>query len=443
LSLAVGLLAALLGCAPEPAEPWRPPSFVADPIQWVAVLIGAGREERAFDNATALMRKALLQAGVPERDIRVLSARGQGGSQLPLRENIEAAFSTLVRNPSVGCFVYITGHGDERGLRIEVAQPFNLAPAELASLLDKYCGARATIAIMSGCHTGTYLGSRSNMRKPTRVLMAAARTDRTSFGCNAGAELTVYDRCLLQNLAVGQKWAALQARVEACVARWEDRFHYEPPSLPQFAGGGAVETTAVKLSNPGIVDADRNALRATRDRQIAALKAATPAVGPFAREIEDRGIAPQSRPETRRVHGPTPLTVPGATTLTTRELQERLARDPAFRVIDVLGALAETRQVIPGALWVPNFGGSDWTGAPGEHPRRAAAFRAILAKAAPKLDDPVAFYCLNADCWLSYNAALHALRLGYRRVYWYRGGSEAWSAARLPFAPALPEETPP
>jgi rhodanese-related sulfurtransferase len=40
----------------------------------------------------------------------------------------------------------------------------------------------------------------------------------------------------------------------------------------------------------------------------------------------------------------------------------------------------------------------------------------------------VAFFCAGPRCWLSYNAALRAVRLGYRRVLWYRGGIEAWGA---------------
>lgn len=50
---------------------------------------------------------------------------------------------------------------------------------------------------------------------------------------------------------------------------------------------------------------------------------------------------------------------------------------------------------------------------------------------------PVVFYCLSAECWLSYNASLRAVALGYRSVLWYRGGIEAWRAAGLPMAPAI------
>ena len=47
-------------------------------------------------------------------------------------------------------------------------------------------------------------------------------------------------------------------------------------------------------------------------------------------------------------------------------------------------------------------------------------------------DRPMVFYCQSVQCWMSYNAALRATRLGYTNVLWYRGGIEAWQQAGLP-----------
>jgi PQQ-dependent catabolism-associated CXXCW motif protein len=47
-------------------------------------------------------------------------------------------------------------------------------------------------------------------------------------------------------------------------------------------------------------------------------------------------------------------------------------------------------------------------------------------------DVPIVVFCQYAHCWLSYNAALRIVQLGYRNVFWYRGGREAWKAAGLP-----------
>ena len=42
---------------------------------------------------------------------------------------------------------------------------------------------------------------------------------------------------------------------------------------------------------------------------------------------------------------------------------------------------------------------------------------------------PMLFYCQNTQCWMSYNAALRAIAMGHTRVFWYRGGIEAWQQA--------------
>ena len=53
----------------------------------------------------------------------------------------------------------------------------------------------------------------------------------------------------------------------------------------------------------------------------------------------------------------------------------------------------------------------------------------------------MADYCL-ADCWMSWNAAKRALKIGYSNVAWYRDGTDGWLAAGLPLQEATPEPRP-
>jgi rhodanese-related sulfurtransferase len=41
---------------------------------------------------------------------------------------------------------------------------------------------------------------------------------------------------------------------------------------------------------------------------------------------------------------------------------------------------------------------------------------------------PVVFYCKNPECSISINSAKKAIDLGYKNVYLFRGGIEAWNA---------------
>lgn len=442
-ALSLAMLAGCSGPTGAPQEGTDTLQRVAQPRGWAAVLVGAGKSEDAFDNAVGRLRQALLQSGVPESNIRTLSSRRRPGAIEPTRPNMTQAFDALPRDDDIGCLLFISGHGDERGMKMEVASPYALTPRDATTLLRRHCADRAAVAIFSGCHTGVFV--EGEMLASNRVIFTAARRDRSSFGCNAGAELTVFDRCLLSHLSDKNIWREVYRAVADCVARWEDLLHYEPASSPLFVAGSLVSDIAVprfpKMS-ADLVEPSRAQLAARANAEIRRLRTLTVSTGPFARETDDFGVAPRREPETRRTHGPTPPTVPGAATITTRELKSRIEGNEAFRLVDVLGTVASKRAVIPGAHWVPNMGGSDWTAAAHSSGARAKAFRAILGRIAPDRDVPVAFYCVNAECWLSYNAALHALRLGYKNVYWYRGGLEAWRAAQLPLVDAAPEETP-
>ena len=51
---------------------------------------------------------------------------------------------------------------------------------------------------------------------------------------------------------------------------------------------------------------------------------------------------------------------------------------------------------------------------------------------------PIVFFCLSSECWLSYNAGLRAIELGYTNVHWFRGGTAAWERAGFEMMEAVP-----
>jgi rhodanese-related sulfurtransferase len=44
----------------------------------------------------------------------------------------------------------------------------------------------------------------------------------------------------------------------------------------------------------------------------------------------------------------------------------------------------------------------------------------------------IVFFCNAGECWKSYKASIAALKVGYSRIYWLRGGYPEWSAKGLP-----------
>jgi PQQ-dependent catabolism-associated CXXCW motif protein len=145
----------------------------------------------------------------------------------------------------------------------------------------------------------------------------------------------------------------------------------------------------------------------------------------YADEARDWGVAPQSALRNAPYTAPTPAEIRGARVVGTGEMQRLLSGNARPALIDV--ASGEGHITLAGALWWPGMGrGSNFVDAiQGEFAQRLGEVTG------GNRASPMAFFCVNAQCWLSYNASLRAVALGYTQVLWYRGGVEAWREAGL------------
>lgn len=213
------------------------------PTGWVAVLIAGDDQEPAFANAVDAMADKLEGEGVDPRRITVLKAESSGAAAAT-GSNIRRVFADLAPAAGEGCFVFMTSHGQRGGGLVLAASRTYLAPAVLDRLLNGPCRERPTVVITSGCFSGVYSDS-SAMRTPNRVILTAARRDRSSFGCNANLRFTVFDECILRAIDRGLPWQSIMDRARACVAQRERDADYHPASEPQlFIGPGVARLTA-------------------------------------------------------------------------------------------------------------------------------------------------------------------------------------------------------
>ena len=138
-------------------------------------------------------------------------------------------------------------------------------------------------------------------------------------------------------------------------------------------------------------------------------------------ELQDFGVQPTADLYTGAMHAPTPVSIPGGRTVTTADLADMQALGQRFLVLDVLGG----NQRLPNAQWV--VGASE---AGSYNDQIQSDFGAYLQQATGgDYGVGMVLYCQGIQCWMSYNAALRAINLGYTNVMWYRGGVEAWQAA--------------
>jgi PQQ-dependent catabolism-associated CXXCW motif protein len=146
-------------------------------------------------------------------------------------------------------------------------------------------------------------------------------------------------------------------------------------------------------------------------------------------ERQDYGVAPPATLHAGPMHGQTPTSIPGGQIITTKGLVSLMQGGQApFFVFDVLG----------GPAMLPNAMPAAWTAQPGSFDDQTQQqLGGILQQGTQgRKDVALIFYCQSTMCWMSYNAALRTIKLGYSNVLWYRGGIEAWQMAGLPTQPA-------
>ena len=219
----------------SPASPASPERPFAD---WAAVVVAgdwhahSGGPTEAFDNARRDVSQTLVTLGFSPDAIRQYSVRPKrypavrpGKTEL---HGIYEGLSGLAARHKAGCLVYISSHGAPEGAVLDNAI---LPPPLLAALIDEVCPARPSIVVISACFSGVFVPP---LEKDYRMVLTAARADRTSFGCSEDDKYPYFDDCFLSSAPTAHDFAALGRAVQACVARKERQTGAEPPSEPQL-----------------------------------------------------------------------------------------------------------------------------------------------------------------------------------------------------------------
>lgn len=200
------------------------------PRSWHVFLIAADRAQPVFDNAVDRLDALFKSRHGIVAEKFTARRRRSGGKHDATWQDIARVAESRRMAPGDACLFYFTSHGDEGGLYM-ARHRSTLPPEDLARLLDATCGARPTVVVVSACHSGTFL--RPQLTTDNRVILTAARADRSSFGCSFKEPLSVYDRCFLESWGAGPTWMTLHAAIAACVGAAERRRNYRPPSEPQ------------------------------------------------------------------------------------------------------------------------------------------------------------------------------------------------------------------
>lgn len=229
--LAIALLALASACAGPVA---RAEPLLAD---WAVLVVAAdqtssqGTVTEGFDNARRELSAALLAKGADAANLRQFSvdpSRDPGVRPLiSAAGEIDRTLADLTRTARGGCLLYFTSHGDTRGIVMGDSQ---FSPSEMDALADRHCAGRPTVVVVSACYSGVFVPA---LAGPERLVLTAARPDRSSFGCGQNDRMPYFDACVLQSLPDAADFAVLGSQARACVSDLERRGRLKPASEPQ------------------------------------------------------------------------------------------------------------------------------------------------------------------------------------------------------------------
>jgi hypothetical protein len=236
-----GVVAALGLALAAPAALAASPPFA----DWAAVVVSGdfhashtNNPTETFDNARRDVAAELIRKGFSAANLREFSVRPDRYPDIkPGKADLEPIYEGLkglAAQAKGGCLVYFTSHGAPQGV---VLNGQLLPPRLMDQMITDACGRRPTIVIISACFSGVFVPA---LADTNRMILTAARPDRSSFGCSESDKYPYFDACMLEVLPGAHDFVALAPRVQACVRRRENEIGAEPPSEPQVYVGPAL-----------------------------------------------------------------------------------------------------------------------------------------------------------------------------------------------------------
>ena len=130
-------------------------------------------------------------------------------------------------------------------------------------------------------------------------------------------------------------------------------------------------------------------------------------------------LAMMSLPLFVSAEGKAPDAIDGTKRVSAEEVVELITNNPELVVIDARKTSdRDSAGWIEGSVGLPDYDTSAES----------------LAKHVPSKSTPVLFYCNGVKCGRSVKSSKKAVGLGYKNIYWFRGGWEEWMQKGLPVA---------
>ncbi|ABC28661.1 conserved hypothetical protein [Hahella chejuensis KCTC 2396] len=209
-------------------------------------------EQQVFANEVAFAKRLFNQQYTRSEQelILVNDVNNPEGAPLATATNLETALNhmeTLIQPEEDILFLFMTSHGGEdHSIASSLSNlPLNDVPAEKLGEILNASPFKWKVVVISACYSG---GVIPHLENENTLVITAARSDRTSFGCSDDAEYTYFGRAfLVESLTQTPSFVAAFDKARDLVSRWEKRDGFTP-SEPQIRVGEKVLQQLVQWS---------------------------------------------------------------------------------------------------------------------------------------------------------------------------------------------------
>lgn len=219
------------------------PRVAGKPNLYVIAFAGDGGED-VFRNEAEYLGKSFAERFGPSTHTLLLVNHPDTLQKRPLATwtNLEQALDGIqdvMHADQDILMLYLTSHGDEQHTLLVDMDPLPLdqiGADDVAALLAKR-HFKWKVVVANACYSGGFVPP---LQGPGTLVMTAARTDRSSFGCGSDADFTYFGRAwLIDALKQTPDFIAAFQQAKLEIAAWEKK-DAVPPSEPQISVGNGI-----------------------------------------------------------------------------------------------------------------------------------------------------------------------------------------------------------
>lgn len=222
-----------------------PPQRPGRPDLYVVGFAGDGYEDVFRNEVRYLETLASARLGAERRVVSLINhpdSLEDAPQPLATLDNLRLALAgigeAMDRDEDL-LLLFVTTHGTEEHALVAELEPIVdelIQPDQLREALDD-AGIRNRVLVISACFSGGFLPA---LQSPDALVIAAAREDRTSFGCGTESSITYFGHAWLVNgLNRHTSFIAAYDAATREIARREREDGYEA-SLPRIAVGARI-----------------------------------------------------------------------------------------------------------------------------------------------------------------------------------------------------------